>query len=1001
MKPNRMLLGAASALFTVQVMAGQAVFYVTEEGSAVRDLAVSVDGQKKLVSSSGFVVFDIEDGSHKVELSKFGEWMGEFEFDTTDSSQNAEVQVEMIAGEAMPDINVYTPGQEEAVALGQLSGFLQSAETGGPVAGARVSVDGTEQAVMTDEDGFFSFELPRGEYSVKVNHPNYGEQDVNSVRVMGNVNTGVNLTMSMSGDGMIEEVVAVGSYIPSTATAQERDSSAVLDAIGSEQMARFGDSNAASALKRVAGVSVVGGQFAVVRGMAGRYISSTLNGSLMPSTDPMRRDVPLDLFPSSVLGGIDIQKSFTPDMPGDSTGGAIGMTTKGVPDGPETKLTLSAGMNSRTTFSDIESYNGGETDWLGIDDGTRELPSYADSMTNGGLDNPTVCSSSTCATEADIAAIGKSFENNYNVRSVQAKPTKGFAISNGNYSENDNGGFGHYAAFQYKDEWTARHDASINDVGEDGTYERSQRKVDLAGYLALGLDSGSSSYSSKTILLRKTDDTTKVSDAVYTSYDQRQIQTTLQWVERQFLNQQFSGEHYFNLIGEDQLSWRVGASQTRRYEPDRRTYTYAVSTNSTATPSLIGSVERRYSDLTEDSIDLGVDYSSDIELDNAMLLKLKTGILVSNKSRTVDMQRYGAKIIDSSSVSSTLSPEEIFTDSNLDDYYVSITGTTTSTDSYEAEDNVYAGYLSGELDMNSVSVLAGARFESFEQSLEYPDSSKEESKLDDSFLMPVISANWRATEDSQIRASISQTISRPGITERSESASYDPETDDVLSGNPDLEVSKIVNLDLRGEYYFSDEDSMSVALFYKDITDPIERTVIDGSGSASDGYTFDNVTGATLQGLEIDFRKSVFSESEFSGFVGGNFSYIDSEVDLSGTDAERLEGESSRELQGQSKYLSNMQFGVDHLATGQSLTLLVNYFGDRIYATARGSLESEIENERTTVDLVYSYDPDEFISVKAKVENLTDSPVRYSRSDSVIEEYYEGTKINTSVTFNF
>src|SRR5690606_16547859 len=136
-------------------------------------------------------------------------------------------------------------------------------------------------------------------------------------------------------------------------TARQRDSSAVLNAIGAEQLARFGDSSAASALKRVAGVSVVGGQFAVVRGLQGRYISSTLNGSLMPSTDPMRRDVPLDLFPASVLGGINIQKSYAPDLPGDTTGGAIMMETKGLPDGEVRKLGVSGAINTRTTFNNV------------------------------------------------------------------------------------------------------------------------------------------------------------------------------------------------------------------------------------------------------------------------------------------------------------------------------------------------------------------------------------------------------------------------------------------------------------------------------------------------------------------------------------------------------------------------------------------------------------------------------------------------------------------------
>ena len=131
MKPTRVLLTAASTLFVSQVMAGEAVFYITEDGASMRDVAVSVDGQKQLIGKTGFVSFDINSGAHKVELSKFGEWLGDFEFNTDSGDQNAEIQVDVLGGEALEDVLVYTPGQDETPALGQISGYLQSEETAG------------------------------------------------------------------------------------------------------------------------------------------------------------------------------------------------------------------------------------------------------------------------------------------------------------------------------------------------------------------------------------------------------------------------------------------------------------------------------------------------------------------------------------------------------------------------------------------------------------------------------------------------------------------------------------------------------------------------------------------------------------------------------------------------------------------------------------------------------------------------------------------------------
>lgn len=986
MKPNRLWLAVASSLMASQLMAGEAVFYVTEEGEAVRDLAVSVNGQKKLVGKSGFVSFTVDGGSHTVELSKYGEFWGEFDFETANADQNAEIQVEMIGGEALPEVNVYTPGNEEVVALGQISGYLVSDDTGGAIAGARVSVEGTEQGVVTDEDGFFSFELARGEYNLLIADPNYGQRDVSAVRVMANVNTGVNLNMSLDGEGVIEEVVAVGSYIPSTATAQERDSSAVLDSIGSEQMARFGDSSAASALKRVAGVSVIGGQFAVVRGLQGRYLSSTLNGSLMPSTDPMRRDVPLDLFPASVLGGIDIQKSYTPDLPGDTTGGAIRMTTKELPDGRVNKLKITTGLNTRTTGSEVSSYRGGGSDFLGFDDGDRELPGVVDSATNNGQSPINVCNDpSLCFSQAEAADLGKAFSNNYNERPETAGPDLGLSYAYGDLVEMDERDLGYYGALQYSDKTRARHDAREGNF----EYERTKRNVDVSGYFVIGTeDSEGNTYLSKTTLLRKSDDTSKVKKGEDNEGTEIE-EYSFQWVERQFLSQQFSGEHF---IGENhELDWRMGYSQTSRYEPDRRSYQYR---DGIIFPSTL---ERRFSDLSENSLDFGLDYTFDYFVNDSVSMKLKAGTLISQKDRTVELARFGVR--QSGNVNGDL--ESVMTPDNFDSGIVTLQVNTTKTDSYDAKDSMTAFYAMSEIDLmgGEYTVLAGARYEDASQELSYPNFSDSDNTLDSSDVLPVINVTWRANEELQFRAGVSQTLSRPGITERSDSQQYDPETDDEIFGNPDLEISKISNIDFRAEYYFSENESISLALFNKSIDSPIEKTVPDGSGSALDGFTYQNADSADLNGLEFDFRMNVIDMVDYSGFVSGNIAWVDSEVTLTGRAAE-LELESSRKLQGQSEYLANIQIGLDEFSTGQSITLLSNYAGERIDKVTRAA-KPVMEDGRITVDLVYKWESEENITVSAKVKNLTDSKVSYSQDGKELESYYNGTEISASLEMRF
>ncbi|GAA6135105.1 TonB-dependent receptor [Oceaniserpentilla sp. 4NH20-0058] len=976
MKRN-ILAGVIAAITASGAYAGEAVFYVTDQGKPVDTLSIIVDGDKKLVGKNGVAIFELGGGKHQVELSEFGEWAGEFEFDAN-ATQNAEIKVDMIAGEAIPEINVYTPGQEEQVVVGQVAGYIESDETGGGVEGARISVEGQEISVNTNGEGYFELELPRGEYDLRIAHPSYGNRDVKALRILGNSSTTLNLNMSLSGDSAIEEVVAVGTYVPNSATAQQRDSSAVLSAIGSEQMARFGDSNAASALKRVAGVSLIGGQYAVVRGLKGRYISSTLNGLGMPSTDPMRRDVPLDLFPASVLGGIEIQKSYTPDLPGDTTGGSIRMKTKGLPDDDSSKISVSVGFNSQVTGKDILSYEGSGTDFIGIDDGAREVPSSIESSTNGG----TSASSLSTAQRKDL--LGE-FEHSYNTKDVTAMPNMGISYSFGHASDD---GLSHYAAVEYKSKWSTRENASIHDTSGDFDYERTKFNVDLTGYLVAGKQGyDGSEYLSKTIFLRKTDDTTRQTVGI-DSEDVSVDKTTLQWVERQFISQQFSGNVLLNEA--HTLDVRAGLSHTSRYEPDRRTYQYR---NDVLAPY---SLERRFSDLSEISLDAGLDHTYESMMDTGDLLIIKTGLLISKKDRDLSLSRYAIGG-DAGSADLTADLDAVLQTTG-NDFFLNVN--TSKTDGYEATDSMLAIYQSYEYSLGEDWVfLAGARMESASQELTYPEKVSANNSLDSDEILPVISATWKPLEEWQFRVGVSNTLARPGLTELSQSSSFDPETDEQMFGNPDLEISNITNLDFRSEYYISDSESISFAVFNKSIDQPIEKTLPDSSGGA-EGYTYKNSKTANLVGLELDFRVDLIDTDDYSGFVSGNFAYVDSEVTLDDR-AATLEGVDRRELQGQSDTLANIQFGVDHLATAQTFTILLNSFSDRIDKVSRGALANEYEKGRMILDVVYKWDVTDNLTVKGKINNLTNEKVQYTQNNKVIESYEEGIDASFGVDYIF
>ena len=167
---------------------------------------------------------------------------------------------------------------------------------------------------MTDEEGVATAVIPRGVYRLSI------EGLIQEARVVGGITRAVTVILPEPGGEdlagpSLEEVLVVASFDPSGLEVSERDASNIVDTIGVELLARYSDSDVAASVVRVPGISVQDNKYVFIRGLGGRYVSSTLNNATMPSTNPSKRTVPLDLFPSSFVNQLDIKKTFLPFMP--------------------------------------------------------------------------------------------------------------------------------------------------------------------------------------------------------------------------------------------------------------------------------------------------------------------------------------------------------------------------------------------------------------------------------------------------------------------------------------------------------------------------------------------------------------------------------------------------------------------------------------------------------------------------------------------------------------
>ncbi len=261
--------------------------------------------------------------------------------------------------------------------LGTIAGVIVDGETGETLIGANVRIEGTTVGTASDLNGRYEFDAEPGTYRVLFSYIGYDAVTVDqAVVILGDV-TRLEVQLFPEAFQVGELVVEAELMLNSEAgLLRERARSiAISDAISATTFSRSGSGDAAAAMKKVTGASVVGGKYVYIRGLGDRYANTTLNGSALPSSDPDRKAFQLDLIPTALLDNIITTKTFTPDKPGDFSGGLIDVTTTSFPEQLTMQLSFSVTYDDQATgIGNFLSYPGSSTDWLGRDDGSRALP---------------------------------------------------------------------------------------------------------------------------------------------------------------------------------------------------------------------------------------------------------------------------------------------------------------------------------------------------------------------------------------------------------------------------------------------------------------------------------------------------------------------------------------------------------------------------------------------------------------------------------------------------
>jgi len=908
--------------------------------------------------------------------------------------------------------------------LGRLSGQVKSLETGVEISAARLYVSGLQEPLITDDEGRFSVLVPIGTRSLSVLHTDYSTQTLRDLDIEENkiLVRDIELTPKAAElDEFVVEAPAIeGGY--SALLDEQRSTSAVSEVIGADQMSQSGDSDAASALKRVTGLTVVDGKYIYVRGLGERYSSTTLNSVGMPSPDPTRKVVPLDLIPTGMIESIVIQKTFSPDMPGDFGGGTIQIRTKSIPDSKVRKISASLGWNGQSTFNDALSYDGGSTDYIGIDDGGRQFPGLLYSLTGGGSRSLNLLS------DADREAAGESLPVNYELRRTKAAPDLGLKLNFADRFESydDDWGWGYNFSLNFRnrtrlrDEFRAsyglggRNNSRLVALDETNR-QKSENEIDLGGVMNLSLEIGNNhSLNSTSMLTRKTTNTVIFDQSYLSENDIFTNDTTYEWVERQLFLQQFRGEHFFPRLNDMKVNWVGSYSQANRSEPDTRFFRYEKDEGgSFAFSDTNQSNQRSFEDLTDTVSSLGFDIELPIYDVFPRQVTLKAGFLSENKMRDSGILNFrfitdwsintlGRDILNNSNPDNVLNADTIYQQGYI------LRNTTLPTDNYTASQSITASYLKADFNLSdNIKMMIGTRIERSEQEvstfrLDSPET-KETDALKNTDLMPALSLMWKYSDKQQIRLAYSQTVNRPDFKELSKAPYLDPESRDVVIGNPGLKRALITNYDLRWEWYLTKFETMSVAGFYKSFQDPIERVIRLGAGGVRE---FDNAENAENYGVEFQSRfwlSRLFGNSFSKFYMESNLSLIESNVLLGDSGAQQTTN--NRPLQGQSPWIVNFTFAYEDLMTNTKSALLFNMFGERIVSVGVSGLPDAYEQPFPQLDYVFSrrvYEGNEDnLKLKFKIKNILDSRYEVLRGDEVEKSYNKGVLAKLSLEYKW
>jgi len=931
---------------------------------------------------------------------------------------------------------------------GRISGQLVDAETGESLPGAAVMIKLVDKTVGASSglDGIYAITgVPDGKYTLEVFLAGYAKTSVEDIEVTNGEATRINLALKSEvyeGQDVIVQARAIENN-EAILLKKRQKSIHVSNAISAETMSNLGIGNAADAVSKVVGGNEQGGKYVSMRGLSERYVTSHLNGIELPSADPDKKAFQMDLLPSNLLDNIEVVKSFTPEKPGNFSGGIIDIGTKTFPESFLLGFSASSSYNSQVNHNDnFLTYPGGDRDWLGMDDGSRDI---SDEVLNGDIPDYTYTLSDPEKAQ-QLDQYSKAF-NSIMSPTIKRAPLNGsYAFSIGNQTSLFGKRFGYMGSLTYSRKYSFYEDGDLayyvlsgdpatvtslnnewkmNDTrGSDevlwGSLIATSYKLHSNHEIGLNFIHTQSGESTARYINGHFHDGNLDSAAMYET-------RVLSYVERTLNSLQVNGKHFLPSFARATLEWNTTYTKNSQNEPDTRFFSNhyivteedgVIDTNYSITPSMYRTPQRYYRKLDEDNASFDLKLSIPFRQWSGLAGKISLGGLYSEKHRDFLETTYNFKA-PTSNYNYEGDPEAFFNDSNMgivDSAFIGgkwrytfnlfVIDASDPRANYTGDEQISAFF--GMLDIplsHKLRFIGGLRHETTDLIVAPLDTNYEGGQIDTKDALPSASLIYQLNDNTNIRAAYGRTLARPTFREMAPYPSWDFANEFYFIGNPELKRTLIDNFDLRWEWFLRPGEILAVSGFYKYFENPIERAIKHENGEIQ----YQNVDEAKVFGAEFELLKHLdFIGNLFKNFMlGANLTIIHSRVNIPENELLIIRlydpgADDTRPFQGQSPYILNFDLTYNNSRTMSNLSFSI--FGERLYEVSQGGTPDVYEQPRPQLDFVFNQRVIGSVDLKMSMKNILNATTKtlhhFKDNDFVKSEHESGRTFSIGLGYS-